>query len=137
MKPSQKGERPMKTLRLKRMVATIPVLVGAVLLLALATPAAAQSEACVTLEVGAGYAATMSVVWEGGTIGPSNEFDIGQTACQSLQFVTDGAAVSVVVNAIAGSSVTCTPADITRSAGFTGSTTYYASGTTLNVYCDQ
>jgi hypothetical protein len=129
----------MNTFRLKQMVATIPVLVGAVLLLALASPAAAQSEACVNIEVGAGYAATMSVQWEGGTLGPSNEFDVGQTQCMSLQFVTDGAAFTVQVNAIASTegAVSCTPADIARSASFTGSTTYYASGTVDQVFCDQ
>jgi hypothetical protein len=126
----------MSMLRLQRTVAAIPVMACAVLLLALASPAAAQSEACVHLQVGSGYAATMSVVFGDATIGPSDTFDIGQTQCLSLADVPDGEAFSVVVNAILGDSETCSPANIPRSAALPVAVTFNASGTTLNVHCD-
>ena len=126
----------MNTRRLNQMVAAVPVMACAVLLLALATPAAAQNEACVHLQVGSGYAATMQVNFEGAVIGPSDSFAIGQTQCESLAAVPDGVEFSVQVNALAGNSVVCTPSNIPRSAALPVSITYNASGTTLNVHCD-
>ncbi len=126
----------MSMLRLQRTVAAIPVMACAVLLIALASPAAAQSEACVHLQVGSGYAATMSVVFGDATIGPSDSFAIGQTQCLSLETVEDGEAFSVLVHALAGDTVTCTPANIPRSAALPVAITFNASGTTLNVHCD-
>lgn len=62
--------------------ALLPVLAGA-LLLALTAPAAAQQEACVHLQVGSGYAATMQVNFEGGVIGPSPRLRSGKpSACR-------------------------------------------------------
>jgi hypothetical protein len=126
----------MSMLRLQRAVAAIPVMACAVLLIALASPAAAQSEACVHLQVGSGYAATMSVVFGDATIGPSDTFDIGQTQCLSLADVPDGEAFSVLVHADLGDTETCTPANIPRSAALPVAITFNASGTTLNVHCD-
>ncbi len=102
---------------------------------ALATPAAAQQEACVFLQAGAGYAATMSVTFAGATIGPSGTFDVGQTRCLPLTAVGDGVPFSVQVHAILGQTGTCTPSDITRNAGSNVNVTYFATGTTLNVHC--
>jgi hypothetical protein len=45
-------------------MAVLPVMACAVLLLALAAPAAAQSEACVHLQVGSGYTAIMGVTYQ-------------------------------------------------------------------------
>jgi hypothetical protein len=126
----------MTMLRLKPMMAVIPVMACAVLLLALASPAAAQSEACVHLQVGSGYAATMSVVFGNATIGPSGSFAIGQTQCLSLSPVGDGVPFSVLVHALAGDTVVCTPSSIPRAADFPVAITFNASGTTLNVHCD-
>ena len=126
----------MSVLRLQRTVAAIPVMACAVLLIALASPAAAQSEACVHLQVGSGYAATMSVIFGDATIGPSDTFDVGQTQCLSLADVPDGEDFSVLVNAILGDSETCTPANIPRAAALPVAITFNASGTTLNVHCD-
>lgn len=126
----------MTLLRLKPIMAAVPVLAGVVLLLALAAPAGAQSEACVHLQVGSGYSAEMSVTFEGATIGPSATFDIGQTQCLSLSAVGDGVLFSVLVHADAGDTVTCNPSNIPRSAALPVSITFNASGTTLNVHCD-
>ena len=126
----------MTMLRFQRTVAAIPVMACAVLLIALASPAAAQSEACVFLQVGVGYAATMSVVFGDATIGPSDTFDVGQTQCLSLADVPDGEDFSVLVHAILGDTETCTPSNIPRSAALPVAITFNASGTTLNVHCD-
>jgi hypothetical protein len=109
MKPFQKGERPMNTRRLKQMLVAVPVMACALLLIALATPAAAQSEACVHLQVGSGYAATMQVNFENAVIGPSGSFAIGQTKCESLAAVPDGIDFSVQVNAILGEAWSARP----------------------------
>jgi hypothetical protein len=133
----------MTMLRLKPMVAVIPVMVSAFLLVALAAPAAAQPFACVHLQVGSGYAATMQINYEDSTgfpglkIGPSNTFDIGQTQCLSLQFVPDDAVWSVQVNAELGDSTICTPSNIPRSPGSPITVTFMASGTVRNVHCDM
>jgi hypothetical protein len=126
----------MSMLRRKRTIVAMPVMACAVLLIALASPAAAQSEACVHLQVGSGYAATMSVIFGDATIGPSDTFDVGQTQCLSLADVPDGEDFSVVVNAILGDSETCSPANIPRAAALPVAITFNASGTTLNVHRD-
>jgi hypothetical protein len=122
--------------RLKHLFTAIPVLASAMLLTALTNPAAAQSEACVHLQVGSGYAATMTVTFQNATIGPSGSFAIGQTVCLPLTAVGNGVPFSVQVHAIAGDTVTCVPSDIPRSAALPIGITYNASGTTLNVHCD-
>ena len=129
----------MTMLRLKPMVAVIPVMVSAFLLVALAAPAAAQPFACVHLQVGSGYAATMQINFgsEPLQIGPTGLFFIGQTQCLSLQPVPDGVDFSVQVNAELGDSTTCTPQNIPRSAGSPVSVTFNASGTIDFVHCDM
>jgi hypothetical protein len=130
----------MTVLRLKQMLAVIPVMACALLLIALAAPAAAQSQACVHLQVGSGYSATMQVNFDGTpprVIGPSGSFNIGGTQCLSLQDVPDGGEFSVQVNAILGDSTICTPANIPRSASSPVSVTFNASGTILFVHCDM
>jgi hypothetical protein len=119
------------------MVAVVAVMAPALLLVALASPAAAQSEACVHLQVGSGYAATMTVTFDGATIGPSGSFAIGATQCLPLSAVGDGVPFTVVVNAILGESEDCNPSNLPRAADFPGSITFNASGTTLNVHCDM
>ena len=113
----------------------LPALAGA-LLFALAAPAAAQSEVCVHLQVGSGYMATISVVFDDMTIGPSGSFAVGQTQCLPLTAVPDGVPFTVIVNAVLGESAPCTPSNITRSAALPLAVSFNASGTTLNVHCD-
>ena len=114
----------------------MPVMACAVLLIALASPAAAhQSEACVHLQVGSGYAATMTVDF-GDRVGPSDSFVVGQTQCLSLDPVADGEQFDVTVQALAGESMLCNPGTLTRSAALQAPILFNASGTTLNVHCD-
>jgi hypothetical protein len=126
----------MTMLRLKPLMAVVLVLSCAVLLMALVSPVTAQPHACVHLQVGSGYAATMQVNFEDGMLGPSDSFAIGQTQCLSLTSLADGASFSVQVNAILGETATCNPPNIVHSASFPVSITFNASGTTLNVHCD-
>jgi hypothetical protein len=126
----------MTMLRLKPLMAVVLVLSCAVLLMALVSPVAAQPEACVHLQVGSGYAATMQVNFEGGVIGPSGSFAIGQTQCLPLSALGDGIPFSVQVNAILGENVICNPPSIPHSTAFPVAITFNASGTTLNVHCD-
>jgi hypothetical protein len=129
----------MTTLRRMQTMVAIPVMACAVLLIALAAPAAAQSEACVHLQVGSGYAATMQINFgsEPLQIGPTGLFFIGQTQCLSLQTVPDGVEYSVTVNAELGDSTICTPSNIPRAAGSPVSVTFNASGTIDFVHCDM
>jgi hypothetical protein len=114
----------------------LPVLAGA-LLFALAAPAAAQREACVHLQVGSSYGATMSIVAEGGgTVETSPPFTVPQTVCLPLDPVADGVGFSVVVAAESGETAVCTPSNIPRAADSPVAVTYLASGTPLNVHCD-
>jgi hypothetical protein len=104
------------------------------LCVALATPAAAQQQACVMLQVGSGYVAQMSIRFGSATVGPSPNFAIGQTQCLTLAQVPDGMPFTVRVRAILGETVSCAP-NIVRVANFQGNVTFFASGTTLNVHC--
>lgn len=110
----------------------------AVLLLgafASAVPAAAQSQACVSLLVGAGYAAEMNVTWSGGSTGWSSSFPIGQTKCQSLEGVPTGTQYTVKVYAILGKTQNCSPS-LTKVSGGPNAV-FQAWGTTLNVKCEM
>jgi hypothetical protein len=130
----------MNTRRLQYLFTAISVMASAMVLTALTHPAAAQSEACVHLQVGSGYAATMQVNFDGTpprVIGPSDTFDIGATQCLSLADVPNGGEFSVQVNAILGESAICNPPNIPRSAASPTSVTFNASGTVDNVHCDM
>ena len=102
-----------------------------------ASLAAAQSKACVSLLVGAGYAAEMRVVSGAFHTDWSGSFPIGKTVCQPLDGVGNGNKFSVEVHAILGKTQTCTPANIVRVASSTSSVTFQAWGTTLNVKCEE
>lgn len=102
-----------------------------------ATPASAQSAACVNLLVGAGYSAWMAVEFAG-TYHWSSSFPIGQHRCIKLPVkdMVDGSTYRVVVSAALGSSkVKCTPEPSAFSKSNTSSVVYNAWGTTLNVHC--
>ena len=108
------------------------LLLGLVLI---ASPARAQSQACVYLQPGAGYAAWMQVISGGFESAWSDLFSIGQYRCVSLAPIADGAEFTVRISALLGSSrVPCTPS-LRRNASFTGNVTFNAWGTTLNVQC--
>jgi hypothetical protein len=103
----------------------------------LAGTAAAQSNACVHLLVGAGYAAKMRISSGDYHTDWSGSFAIGSTKCQSLSGVPNGNKFSVEVSAILGETKTCKPSDITRVSSSTSSVTFQAWGTTLNVKCEE
>jgi hypothetical protein len=100
-------------------------------------PARAQSNACVHLLVGAGYAARMRVVAGSFHTDWSGSFPIGKTKCQSLEGIGDGIAFSVQVKAILGKTKTCEPSQIKRVAASPSSVTFGASGTTQDVHCRE
>jgi hypothetical protein len=114
-------------------LASLSVLAG----LGFAGAAAAQSSACVSLLVGAGYAAKMRVVSGKFHTDWSGSFPIGKTMCQSLSGVGDGNPFSVEVSAILGQTKTCKPENITRVASSKSSVTFQAWGTTLSVKCEE
>ncbi|MCK9189807.1 hypothetical protein [Acidithiobacillus sp.] len=93
----------------------------------------AADNACVSLMVGAGYAAKMRVVSGSFSTDWSNSFAIGHTECQNIKSVPDGQKYTVQVHAILGKTADCTPS-IAQSSG-PGSITWQATGTTLNVHC--
>lgn len=95
--------------------------------------AQAAEEACVSLLVGAGYAAKMRIKSGDFKTDWSGSFAIGQTRCQSLEGVPVGNKYTVEVEAILGEKKDCEPS-ITHSTG-QGSITFQAWGTTLNVKC--
>lgn len=98
----------------------------------------AQQSACVSLLVGAGYAAWMRVVSGDYATDWSDSFPIGQTRCKSLAAIADGQPYTVQISAVLGSSkVPCQPANLKRVASVPGSVTYQAWGTTLNVKCEM
>lgn len=99
--------------------------------------AAAQAKACVSLLVGAGYAAEMRVVAGSFHTDWSSSFAIGKTVCQPLDGVSDGNKFSVEVHAILGKTKTCTPSDVVRVASSKSNVTYQAWGTTLSVKCEE
>jgi hypothetical protein len=102
-----------------------------------ATPALAQSNACVHLLVGAGFAAKMRVTSGDFATEWSDSFPIGQTKCQSLKDVSDGKNFTVEVHALAGHTKKCSPENIKRVASSPSSVTFQTWGTTLNVKCQE
>lgn len=107
------------------------------MLLLPAPPAHAQSTACVSLLVGAGYAAWMRVVSGSYATSWSDSFPIGQTRCKSLKNIADGQEFTVQVSAVLGSSqVHCTPS-LAHVASSTATVTFQAWGTTLSVKCQM
>ncbi len=114
--------------------AALVLIVGS---LGFSSHANAQSNACVSLLVGAGYAAEMRVVAGSFHTDWSSSFPIGKTVCQSLSGVGDGVAFSVEVHALVGKTVTCTPSNIKRVAASQSSAVFQAWGTTLNVHCKE
>ena len=125
----------MTMLRLKPMIVAIPVIACAVLLLALAAPAAAQSAACVHLQTGSSFIATMTVrAVDGTTVGPSTSFASGHTQC--LPLATIMGRFTVVVQATSGGgSANCQPTNNTRAANLSASVTFNATGTPQNIFC--
>lgn len=102
------------------------------------SPAHAQSSACVYLQPGAGYAAWIRVVSGSFESAWSSSFPIGQHRCVDLRPIADGAKYTVQISAVLGSSkVHCKPDNQTRVAAQSGSITYLAWGTTLNVHCEM
>ena len=124
-------------MRKHSLASILAVMVGltGALCVVLVTPAAAQQEACVYLQPGAGYAAEMSVVFGGGVIGPSGTFPVGQTRCLPLRPVPDGAPYTVQVHAKLGRDIVCTPAGLVRHAAQEGNITYFATGTVFQPHC--
>ncbi len=106
--------------------------------LALILPPAAfaQSGACVHLKAGAGYVARMRVNMASQSSQWSGNFTIGNTVCQSIEWVRVGEEFSVEVKAVAGKQQICTPQNIPRGPG-SHSVTFFARGTTLNVKCEE
>ena len=105
--------------------------------LGFASVAAAQANACVSLLVGAGYAAKMRVVSGSFHTDWSKTFAIGSTVCQPLAGVGNGNQFSVEVSAVLGKTKTCTPDNVTRVAASTSNIVYQAWGTTLSVKCQE
>lgn len=101
--------------------------------LSVPTVTLAATDACVSLLVGAGYAAKMRIKSGKFKTDWSGSFAIGKTKCQSLDGVPIGGEFTVEVSAILGETKNCTPS-IVHSAG-AGSITFQAWGTTLNVKC--
>lgn len=121
-----------KSIRL--LSATLILLAGS---LGFGSHAHAQANACVSLLVGAGYAAKMRVVSGSFHTDWSGSFAIGQTKCQSLSGVGDGQKFNVEVHAILGKTQTCSPSDVTRVASSSSNVVYQAWGITLNVKCAE
>ncbi len=121
----------------KSLTAKFGLTLGIVGLLMLpARVAFAQQEACVSLLVGAGYAAWMRVVSGEYASTWSDLFNIGQTRCKSLDAIGDGQPFTVQLSALLGSSqVPCQPDNIPHVSSSTSSVTFQAWGTTLNIKC--
>lgn len=120
--------------RNKLMIARLAFLAAA----CVGSAAHAQSAACVYLEPGAGYAAWIRVVSGSFTSEWSSSFPIGQYRCVDMTPIANGAPYTVQISAVLGSSqVACQPANQTRSSAMTGSITFLASGTSLNVKCNM
>ncbi|KDM90449.1 hypothetical protein [Photobacterium galatheae] len=111
------------------------VLMAALCTLAVPLTAHAAEQACVSLLVGAGYAAKMRIVSGSFSTDWTSSYPIGKTKCQSLSEVPIGNTYTVQVKAILGKTKDCTPS-IKHSAG-QGSITFQAWGTTLNVHCEM
>jgi len=99
--------------------------------------AAAQANACVSLLVGAGYAAKMRVVSGSFHTDWSDTFAIGKTKCQPLAGVGNGKPFSVEVSAVLGKTKTCTPDNVIRVEASTSNVVYQAWGSTLSVKCEE
>ncbi len=93
----------------------------------------AATDTCVSLLVGAGYAAKMRIKSGDFKTDWSSSFAIGKTKCQSLNGVPIGGEFTVEIKAILGKSKNCSPS-ITHSEG-SGSITFQAWGTTLSPKC--
>lgn len=102
-----------------------------------ANHANAQANACVSLLVGAGYAAEMRIVAGSFSTDWSSSFAIGQTKCQSLNGVGNGIPFSVEVHAILGKTKTCAPSNIARVTSSTSNVVFQAWGTTLDIKCQE
>ncbi len=96
----------------------------------------AQQAACVYLQPGAGYAAEMRVTSASWQTNWSGSFAIGSTKCQPLANLASGASYTVEVKAIMGETKSCSP-QVPYNPGYTGNITYFASGSTLSVKCQQ
>jgi hypothetical protein len=121
-----------------RLLTTASILAGMACALSLsATPAAAQNASCVNLLVGAGYAAKMRVVWNGGSTDWSGSFPIGKAMCASLTGVPSGATFSTEVHAILGKTVTCSPDNVVYNPSVPSNVVYNAWGTTLSPKCQE
>ena len=93
------------------------------------------TEACVSLLVGAGYAAEMRIKSGDFKTDWSSSFPIGKTKCQSLSGVPVGGTYTVEIKAILGKTKNCSPS-IVHSEG-QGSITFQAWGTTLSPKCQM
>jgi hypothetical protein len=125
----------MNTRRLNQMLVAVPMMVCAVLLIALAAPAAAQSEACIHVQVGTGYTACLRVSYQDQGFGTC-PISPGNTTCVSLDGVPDGVNFTVQVQfGVEGPTVDCTPSNIPRSAALPVAVTFNASGTVKNPHC--
>jgi hypothetical protein len=111
------------------------VLIIALALTILVSPALAQKQACVHLLVGAWYAAQMRVVSGSFHTDWSGSFAIGQTVCQDLSGVGPGREYTVEVSAIWGNTATCSPA-LPR-VEWPGNVTFLSWGTTLDHPCQM
>jgi hypothetical protein len=118
----------------RSLIAVLAFTVGS---LGFAGVAAAQANACVSLLVGAGYAAKMRVVSGSFHTDWSDSFPIGKTKCQPLGGVGNGNQFSVEVSAVLGETKTCKPSNVTRVAASTSNVVYQAWGSTLSVKCEE
>jgi hypothetical protein len=105
-------------------------------LMLIASSVEAQQSACVFLKPGAGYAAEMRVTSAGWQTNWSGSFAIGGTKCQPLMNLAPGASYTVEVKAIMGETKSCSP-QVPYNPDYTGNITYFASGSTLSVKCEQ
>jgi hypothetical protein len=117
------------------------VISSALCIMAMASFASAQQQACVHLKAGAGYAAKMRYCIGTGKSATCSDwsgvFAIGKSKCQSLADVPNGTTFSVEVHAQAGKTKTCSPSDLPRNASDQSNIVFIASGTTLSVHCSQ
>lgn len=132
--------------RFTPMMAVIPVLAGAVLLLALASPAAAQTEACIQVLAGTGISVTITVKADGMTIQSPGTIPPGQTHCVPLGRIGDGDPFQVLAvmggfgegadcNVPSQAWACCTPTLLTRCANLQTSIMFFASGSGADPHC--
>jgi len=136
----------MNTRRHKQRWVAVPVMVCAVLLIALAAPAAAQSEACIHIQTGSGYSAGIQVTFgnQSESTDPlTNPITPGATQCLPLAAVPDGVEFNVAVVLLGSLPIgppfrlpfVCTPSNIPRSAALPVAITFNASGTVKDPHC--